>query len=836
MNSLERRFVIRKCVGSSLGASSGFPEGDPLSPCAMCIAVLVYHRYMEIYEPRLTAHSYVDNWAHTATNAAVVARGICLSQCVCDMLSLELDMDKSYVWGLSSSTRKELQLTGLPVVTHARELGGFLTYQGRTHNRELVKRCCSLGPLFQKLRRSLAPLPFKLQSLAAKFWARALHGASACPLAEAHLTALRSKAIQALQVNTAGLNPLIRLSVSGHPDADPGFYQLWRCVSDARRMMRKHADLVVHWRQFMRQFDGRLHHGPFSKLLVVLSQVGWHITNPPAAIDHQGLCHNMLAIPRALLRERLEHAWLQHVSSRVQHRHHMCDLYGLEPDLLQLDTARMSALDLARLRALQSGAFLFGSEHAVHDREQSGLCVECDLPDTRQHRICVCPKYAAYRPNGVNLPEAWEATASCVRNHLLPPANPHLGGFLSYLHHLPDCTGHLSGSPSTNGRHYLFTDGSCLQWGFASLAIEAWAVVCASTGEVIGSAPVHGMLQTAPWAEILAILCAFKRTVRFGLQVTIWSDALHVVEQLHFLLAGGILEDDCANHDMWLQIQLVLEQVPSDAVSVQHVHSHLDAARLTSPLEDWIKQWNDAADRTATIANVNRSVSCKEAHARALDWFQHNAQLLRFWRQLYFDIAGATLGQRPSHNHADVGDLEFPDGQILWIERVDTTAERVPVNWCEIACTECPHLPADFVKDLVQAFLDLDSVSLQACTVSWFELVFLLHETSDLAFPAICPVSGCWRSARDVPYRPYRTHVAVQLRMIRKVFTLAFRAAGLEDVLCDDVDVTACGISMPIGGLILGCPEASLNAARQKLAIFARARKIRVMADLARPI
>ena len=128
-------------------------------------------------------------------------------------------------------------------------------------------------------------------------------------------------------------------------------------------MMRKHADVVMHWRQFMRQFDGRIYHGPFSKLLVVLSQVGWHIANPPAVVDHQGLCYNLLTMPKALLRERLEHAWLQHVSTRVHHRHHMVDLVGLEPDLLQLDTNQMNSLDLARLRALQSGAYLFGSEH-----------------------------------------------------------------------------------------------------------------------------------------------------------------------------------------------------------------------------------------------------------------------------------------------------------------------------------------------------------------------------------------------------------------------------------------------------------------------------------------
>ena len=115
---------------------------------------------------------------------------------------------------------------------------------------------------------------------------------------------------------------------------------------------------------------------------------------------------------------------------------------------------------------------------------------------------------------------------------------------------------------------------------------------------------------------------------------------------------------------------------------MQHVHSHLDAARLTSPLEDWIKKWNDAADRAATVANVNRSVLCKEAHGRALTWFQDTAQQLRFWRRLYFDIAGMTLQQRHPTAQPEAEDVEAPNNQILWIDRPDTTADRVPVNWC----------------------------------------------------------------------------------------------------------------------------------------------------------
>ena len=836
LSQLQRRFVVRQTVGKPIRASSGFPEGDPLSPCAMCVAVLIYHRYMEVYEPRLSAFSYVDNWAHTAGTSAIVARGICLTQCVCDMLALELDNDKSYVWGLSGQMRKELQAVGLPVATHARELGGFLTFQGRTRNRELVQRCLSLGPLFQKLRRSLAPLPQKIQSLAAKFWARALHGVAACPLAPAHLTSLRAKAVQALQVGSAGLNPLLRLSLSGCLVADPGFYQLWCTIKDARRMMRKHPDVVVSWRQFMQSFDGRMQHGPFSKLLSVLSQIGWHIAKPPTVIDHTGLCHDMLMVPKALLRRLLEHAWLQHVSTTVQHRQHLHDLCGLEPDLIHLDVHRMLPVNLARLRALQSGAFLFGSEHAVHDRSLNGQCETCAVPDTRQHRACECPVYAELRPSGVDISAKWEATASCVRNHLLPPANPHLSELRAHLHQLPDCTGHFVEQSCLEGRQHVFTDGSCLQWDFPCLALAAWAVVNANTGLVLNSAPVHGLTQSAPRAETLAVLSAIKWAAQVGLPLTIWSDALQVVSQLQTLLDGGTLVDDGANHDLWVQVRDLLPCFPEGAITVQHVHSHLDSAKLTSPFEDWVKRWNDTADRAAVTANLNRSTACTATHERALKWFQQTAQELRFWRGIYFGIAELTQGQRHMQPAQDLEEVEFPDHPAIWLDRDDQVIDRIPLNWGQLTNAACPDLPSDFVRDLLQAFLFLDSGSHQACTVSWIELLFLLDGSSSLTFPVKCPETGRWRLAQDVPFRPFRTHAAVQLRIVRKVLTSAFQVAGIQDVLCGEVDVTCYGVSMPMGGLLMGSPPNLIADARRNLTVFSRARLIRVMADLARPI
>ena len=111
--------------------------------------------------------------------------------------------------------------------------------------------------------------------------------------------------------------------------ADPGFYQLWTCARDLRRMAVKLPNFLSMWRSFMAAHDGRLLHGPLTKLVAVLGQIGWSVQTPPVVLDHEGLQHNFVSMPVALLYRLLEHAWLQHVARCHTHRKAMADFSEL---------------------------------------------------------------------------------------------------------------------------------------------------------------------------------------------------------------------------------------------------------------------------------------------------------------------------------------------------------------------------------------------------------------------------------------------------------------------------------------------------------------------------
>ena len=110
-----RRFQVHQSVSCEVLSTSGFPEGDPMSPIAMVLADWVFHRYLQVYAPSLRSLSFVDNLAFIAPTPGLLMHGYALTGCYCDMLDLELDLGKTFVWSTSSTGRRALKCQDLPV-------------------------------------------------------------------------------------------------------------------------------------------------------------------------------------------------------------------------------------------------------------------------------------------------------------------------------------------------------------------------------------------------------------------------------------------------------------------------------------------------------------------------------------------------------------------------------------------------------------------------------------------------------------------------------------------------------------------------------------------------
>ena len=836
-NGLCRHFLVRDCLSCGVMSSSGFAEGCPLSPVAMVLTDLSLSLYNRAFAPAVQSISYVDNWSCLAHQVGALATGINTTRTFCDSLSLELDPQKTYVWSAGTAGKRDLAALGIPVLDSTRELGGTLAFGSRVRNAAVAARCRSLDPLWSRLRRLPAPITYKTSVLPSKFWASALHGIAGVPIGDGLLSSLRTAAVRALHANSAGTSPMLRLSLSGVFEADPGFWQAWVCIRDLRRMLRKLPGLLGRWRTFQAHFDGRLFQGPFSKLLQVFGHLGWHLLTPPLITDREGLRHCLISAAPQLLYQLAVRDWLAYVADNNRHRKTMLDLVGLEPSLALLDRSQLSLLDTSRTLALQSGAFLTSASHAKYDASQTGVCSICHVLDTVQHRVCQCPRFQEARQGCEWISQDWHHMPVCLSHHLLPPAIPELQQLRILLHELPDETALFVQTPGRDQVHHLFTDGACAQHACPDLNLASWGVVCANSGSPVSSGLVPGLLQTAPRGELQAIISAFRWAVRFQVWVVIWSDAKWLVDKLQHLLTDGVLASDLENSDLWDVIAMLADQLSSGQLWVKHVPSHLDVGLCSSPFEEWVAQHNNHVDQVAAVANAGRSQAFLELHARASRVVQATAARIRGLRQIYMRIADCTALERArqtdprDHDHVEPQAVALPEAV-----QFDSVQDLLPLTWRQGLGEVPAALPSSFLSQVLATLALWADQGSAVYPVTWIELAFLFAREEGFRFPVYDTHTRSWRCAHEVPFSDTRTSVSAALRFVKQAFCTAAKLLGISLPRTPPISLVEFRVYPPQGGIYVCCPDQKLTAAREALISFCQTRPFRVAADLSRPI
>ena len=496
---LKRRFLVHNELGDAHLSNVGFPEGDPLSTAAMALLDWSMHVYQSRFAPSARTFSFVDNISIAGHQAQHVAQAYFSLQAFLELWGLLLDDTKTYLWGTTGDLRKQLKLLGFPLYEDALELGGALSFGAAWRNRLLRAKGQKLEDCWARLRQSKAPLAFKLKALPMVCWNKALHGSEACPLGLQHLQTLRRQATSALGLRVGGANPLLRLSLSEPPVAEPAFFQLVRIVDCLRRLCFKSPELLERWQSFTHAFDGRTIPGPFSRLVACLSEIGWAVLEPPLVLDHDGFEHDLLASPRQLLHELLLDGWLQHVASIVCKRHTMSDLRGLDPYLSKLDHDKLSVKQLAQTLALKEGAFVSAWHQAKFDGTKQALCAFCRVADHPGHWLS-CPRFQDLRVHNPELAAAEHGWPQFTLHHLLVPRADFFRELKDYFFNIPPMGSFLS-EPGGSFQE-LFTDGSLIDFVPGYIKGAAWAVQNASTGRPIATGHLGGLLQTVNRAEL----------------------------------------------------------------------------------------------------------------------------------------------------------------------------------------------------------------------------------------------------------------------------------------------------------------------------------------------
>ena len=129
---LQRHFRVRGSIGPPVVGCNGFPEGDPLSCVAMAAVAIGFDRWIFTHAPLSCPLSYVDNWEITATSPRDLQMALAEFRDFTEIMALEVDWNKTYVWATHSHHRQQLKQLQLPLQYWARDLGGCVFY-GRRH-------------------------------------------------------------------------------------------------------------------------------------------------------------------------------------------------------------------------------------------------------------------------------------------------------------------------------------------------------------------------------------------------------------------------------------------------------------------------------------------------------------------------------------------------------------------------------------------------------------------------------------------------------------------------------------------------------------------------------
>ena len=806
LRQLERRFRLGCEVGPPHRSTCGFPEGDPLSCCAMVFFDVVMDLYVSQYCSQVQLVSYVDNIQLLADGVGSLCSGLVVLRTCLDMFDLAEDKTKSFAWATSTSLRNQLRGHGLQVRLAIKDLGAQMTFSQLIRATTTTERVAGVQHFWPILARSPVHRWFKLLAIRSAAWARALH---ACEnrLAPSSVTAkLRTKAQQALGWRRAGSSPWIRWSLMLPYDMDPDFYQYWAILRTALRMFQLYSHVHEQWGNFADADHPPHGQGPLHSLWQVLQLLGWS-WDRDLTLEVDGLVFSFADLHLMLLRRLLETAWDRIICSKMPDR---LDFQGLTSvdRLLSFQSITDTVADSELLNTIQDGTFYTEYQLSKFDPTRTGMCSRCGVEDDLAHRCLTCPLYESIRRAHQPCVHRWHEHGTAFTHHGLVPGNPVLPRWWQYLASIPDTVETYYLLPSDGVEYNLFTDGTCADRGVPEVAHAAWAVVIPDLGRILAHGHVPNICQSNNRAEILAVLSALSWKRLAPCSINIWTDSKHVVDCIAHLRRYDEIPHHWHNMDLWLRMRALVRVLDWSTCAIHWVASHRDPAMAVSSFDEWQILGNAMADRAAVRCNLSRGNEFEEIFKAFTNERLRLQRLATSQRQFLLAISKADLRTSMSTEDSEAED-----------QMVGSLGCDLQVNDCFVAsCLEpilepraadFPLFQHEFISHLVSWLSGVDILAPYKRPISLVEILFGFVASTGRAFP-VATVGG---PVQRYVY-PCDLHLGALMRQtvsgscqilkqaLENVFQIA--QADVQIIRAARVDVN---ILFPVPCVVMGWPD-----------------------------
>ena len=426
LNNMSRFLQIRGCCGPVSSATTGTPEGDAMSVCAMLVIAATFFKRMSIL--RVTPFTYADNWTFMSTDQRSLFRAFIDTLNFAHALRMKIDIRKSWGWGTNDEIRKfwkhahlvfPAEDINIEVKLASKDLGCMLQYSKRTFLGCLKDRIQAAKRRLFRLQKMDLSIPDKASKIQTSVWPLAFYGAESQIIGDSHFVQLRRLATDTLIGKHKYASSYLAMLFLTDRIMDPLLYVIVTGLCAIRRLFHTHSPLAHQlWDEVLLAKPPR---GPCSAMAAYLSKLSW-IPSPGGLIDLPS-GHRLCLQPQSTseIRMQCRLAWAFYVHLNVRRRKGITpvpgDVYTQIKIMKQLSTReqKLVALNI-------TGGYQTAAVKAIWDSTHSNACEHCGQPDTHLHRLLGCPPFQHVRDQH---PEAVQIIAEHPHLAWLPLTTQH---------------------------------------------------------------------------------------------------------------------------------------------------------------------------------------------------------------------------------------------------------------------------------------------------------------------------------------------------------------------------------------------------------------------------
>ena len=251
LTKLSRVLQCGQAVGHARISTTGVPEGDPLSVCAMVALSTVFH--FKLISPSLHAFCYADNWSWISPSKRETWLALVKTLNLVHNLRMKIDFSKSWGWGTTREMRqfwKEASMIRMSddfcfvVKNDAKELGSLMNYTKRVRLGDLTTKISSACQRCNRLAKIDLPVFDKGAKIQSTIWPHAFWGSESQVVGKAHFTNLGRAAITALVGDDKIANPFLAMHYVAPSLQDPLLFVISSLLTALRRLWHYSFDLA----------------------------------------------------------------------------------------------------------------------------------------------------------------------------------------------------------------------------------------------------------------------------------------------------------------------------------------------------------------------------------------------------------------------------------------------------------------------------------------------------------------------------------------------------------------------------------------------------------------